>query len=140
MKLQYWYTSSGSDKNKLESFGVNFTRSATSFMKNSKSSIDLIIDNTSLPFEKILATETGLLGYHRLISTFFKAHFSSKKTLKIKYHMNYKKLNEENFLRDLKMKDFSFSTNDPHWNYDILTENFLSVLNKYAPHQKIHQR
>ena len=70
VKLQYWYNSSDPDKNKLESFGVNFTRSATSFMKNSKSSIDLIIDNTSLPFEKILATETGLLGYHRLISTF----------------------------------------------------------------------
>ena len=54
--------------------------------------------------------------------------------------MNYKKLNEENFLRDLKMKNFSFSTDDPHRNYDILTENLLSVSKKYALHQKIHQR
>ena len=40
------------------------------------------------------------------------------------------------FLKDLKIKNFSFSTVDRNYNCHILTENFLDVVNKNTPVKK----
>ena len=69
--------SSNSDKDKLEYFCdlfnlTNLVHSDTCFMKNSKSTIDLILTNKPLHFQKTHAVETGLSDYHKMISTFSK--------------------------------------------------------------------
>ena len=77
--------SSNSDKDKLEYFCdlfnlTNLVHSDTCFMKNSKSTIDLILTNKPLHFQKTHVVETGLSDYHKMISTFFKAYSSKLKT------------------------------------------------------------
>ena len=77
--------SSNSDKDKLENFCdlfnlTNLVHSETSFMKNSKSIIDLISTNKPLHFQKTHVFETGLSDYHKMIYTFFKACLSKLKT------------------------------------------------------------
>ena len=39
-------------------------------MKNSKSSINFIMENTPLSFRKIYVTETSLSDYHKLVQKF----------------------------------------------------------------------
>ena len=77
--------SSKSDKDKLENvcnlFNLtNLVHSETCFMKNDKSTIDLILTNKPLHFQKTHVVETGLSDYHKMISTFFKAYSSKLKT------------------------------------------------------------
>ena len=66
--------SSNSDKDKLEYFCdlfnlTNLVHSDTCFMKNSKSTIDLILTKKPLHFQKTHVVETGLSDYHKMIST-----------------------------------------------------------------------
>ena len=59
-------------------------------------------------FSKTLVTQTGLRDYHKSISIFFKA-LSCKNRQKFKYYSNSKNCKKDNFLKDLKSKDFSSS-------------------------------
>ena len=90
--------SSNSDKDKLEYFCdlfnlTNLVHSDTCFMKNNESTIDLILTNKPLHFQKTHVAETGLSDYHKMISTFFKAS-SSKLRTKVIYYRSYKKFSE----------------------------------------------
>ena len=131
--------SSNSDKGKLEYFCnlfnlTNLVHSDTSFMKNSKSTIDLILTNKPLHFQKAHVIETGLSDHHKLISTFFKAS-SSKLRTKVIYYRSYN-FNESDFLCSLKKANFDFLKNDPNQNYNLLTDKFLGIINKYVPLKK----
>ena len=70
-----------------------------------------------------------------MISTFFKA-CSSKLRTTVAYYRSYKKFNESDFLCSLKKANFDFLTNDRNKNYNLLTDKFLAIVNKYAPSKK----
>ena len=132
--------SSNSDKDKLEYFCdlfnlTNLVHSDTCFMKNSKSTIDLILSNKPLHFQKTHVVETGLSDCHKMISTFFKAS-SSKLRTKVIYYRSYKKFNESDFLCSLKKANFDFLKDDPNQNYNLLTDKFLGIVNRHAPLKK----
>ena len=136
--------SSNSDKDKLEYFCdlfnlTNLVHSDTCFMKNSKSTIDLILTNKPLHFQKTHVVETGLSDYHKMISTFFKACSSKLKT-KVIFYRSYKKFNESDFLCSLKKANFDFLKNDPNQNYNLLADKFLCIVNKHSPLKKKHVR
>ena len=46
---------------------------------------------------------------------------------KVVYYRNYKKLNEANFLKDIKNWDIKLRTDDPKENYDFLTNLLKEV-------------
>ena len=50
--------------------------SETCFMKNSKSTTDLLLTNKPLNIKETLTVETGVSDYSKMITTFFKAHSS----------------------------------------------------------------
>ena len=56
-------------------------------------------------FQFTSVTETGLSGYHRVITTFRKPHFSRIK-LKIIHYPNFKRFDEQKFIADVKNGDF----------------------------------
>lgn len=101
---------------KVEMYSLRLTLfSMVLFGAAGPSWIGFTLTNIPLSFQKAHVTEKGFSDYHKLVSTFFKARSVS-----------------ENFLRVLKIKNFSFSTVDSNQNYDTLTENFLSVVNIHA--------
>ena len=51
-------------------------------------------------------------------------------------YRSYKKFNELNFLSSLKKANFDFLKNVPTQNYNLLTDKFLDIVNKYAPLKK----
>ena len=75
---------------------TNIVKSDTCFTKTHTSLIDLILTNKPSSFNKTLVTETGLSDYHKMITTFFKLHFSRLRP-KVITHRNYKKFHEEKF-------------------------------------------
>ena len=87
--------------NKLDQFCNSFNlknsiKTETCFTKSHKSLIDLFLTNKPLSFQKTHVTETGLSDYHKLISTFFKSHFTRLRPKVITYR-NYKKFDENVF-------------------------------------------
>ena len=129
--------SSKSDKDKLENvcdlFNLtNLVHSETCFMKNGKSTIDLILTSKPLRFQKMHVVETGLSDYQKMISIFFKTCWSKLKA-KVIFYRNYKKFNKSNFLCSLKKANFDFLTNNSNQNYNFLTDKFVGIVNKHAP-------
>ena len=55
---------------------TNLIKTETCFTRSHKFLIDLFLTKKPLPFQKMHVTETGLSDYHKLISTFFKSHFT----------------------------------------------------------------
>ena len=55
---------------------INTVKSETCFAKTHTSLVDLILTNKPSYFDKTLVSETGLSYYHKMITTFFKLHFS----------------------------------------------------------------
>ena len=53
---------------------------------------------------------------------------------------NYKNVDKEKFVKDVKTGDFSFSNNDPNKNYSVLSDTFLKLLDRHAPLKKKKQR
>ena len=84
----------------------NLIKSNTCFTKTHSSKADLILTNSSNSFQKSGTTETGLSDFHKLISTFFKSHFS-RLSPKAIYYRNYKNFDESKFIEDLIYTDFS---------------------------------
>ena len=80
---------------------ANIVKSDTCFTKTHTSLIDLILTGKPSSFNKTLVSETGLSDYHKMITTFFKLHFSRLRPIIITYR-NYKKFHKEKFLNDLK--------------------------------------
>ena len=73
-------TNRGVEFDKLDEFCdlfnlTNLITSPTCFTKIHKSTIDLISTNKESCFQKIKVTETGLSGFHKLISTFLRSQF-----------------------------------------------------------------
>ena len=114
---------------------INLIHSETCLMKNHKSTIDLFLTNKPKSFFKTHTIETGLIDYHKLISTFFKSKAPRLKP-KVIFYRNYKKFDEKSFLYDLQNKNFSMSSNDTNVNYKSITENFLGAIDKHAPLKK----
>ena len=68
---------------------TNIVKSDTWFTKTHTSLTDLTLINKLSSFNKALVSETGLSDYHKMITTFFKLHFSRLR--------NYKKFMTKNF-------------------------------------------
>ena len=113
----------------------NLIKSNTCFTKTHSSKIDLILTNNSNSFQKSGTTETGLSDFHKLISTFFKSHFS-RLSPKAIYYRNYKNFDESKFIEDLIYTDFSLQSDDPNNNYSFLTREFSKIVEKHAPLRK----
>ena len=113
----------------------NLIKSNTCFTKSHSSKIDLILRNNSNSFQKSGTTETGLSDFHKLISTFFKSHFS-RLSPKAIYYRNYKNFDESKFIEDLIYTDFSLQSDDPNENYSFLTREFSKIVEKHAPLRK----
>ena len=95
----------------------------------------MILTNNSNSFQKSGTTETGLSDFHKLISTFFKSHFS-RLSPKAIYYRNYKNFDESKFIEDLIYTDFSLQSDDPNENYSFLTREFSKIVEKHAPLRK----
>ena len=92
--------------NKLDEFCdlfklTNLIKLETCF---TKSLIDLFLTNKPLSFQKMHVTETGLSDCHKLISTFFKSHFTRLRPKVITYRNN-RKFDENVFLNNLHKLD-----------------------------------
>ena len=105
------------------------------FTSTHKSTIDLIMTNKPKVFQKTRVTETGISDYHKLVSTFFKSHYSRLKP-KVSYYGNYKNFDEQRFLNDLENTNFISISEDPDEHYDYLTTKFHEVVDKHAPLKK----
>ena len=99
----------------------NLIKPDTCFTKTHISKIELVLTNNSNSFQKSGTTKTGLSGFHKLISTFFKSHFLRLMPKAI-YCRNYKNFNESKLTEDLINSDFSLQSDDPDRNYSFLTE------------------
>ena len=84
-------------------------------------------------------TEAGLSDCQKLISSFIKFYISrlNPKTI---FYRNYKNFDEENFVKDVKAAEFSFSNNDPKENYSVLSDTFSKLVDRHAPLKKKIQR
>ena len=99
----------GRELDKLEEFCnlfnlTNLIRNETCFIRDHKSTIDLILTNKPKSFQNPYIIETELSDFHKLISTFFKTQFTLLKP-KIVFHQNYKHFEDSRFLEDLNSTD-----------------------------------
>ena len=111
----------------------HLVKTPTCFML--ESTIDLIMTNKPKVFQKTRVTETGISDYHKLVSTFFKSHYSRLEP-KVSYYRNYKNFDEQRFLNDLENTNFISISEDPAERYDYLTTKFHEVVDKHAPLKK----
>ena len=75
--------------------------------------------------------ETGVSDVHLLISTFVKAQTTRLPPKKFMYR-DFKNLNQKAFLEDVRLKHFSQKSDDSNENYEFLSYQFQSVVNKHA--------
>ena len=99
----------------------------TCFTKTYKSSIDLILTNKEHSFQLTKTTETGVSDVHLLISAFMKAQPTRLPLKKVMYR-DVKNFNEKAFL-----ESFSRKSDDSKENYEFLSYQFQSMVNKHAP-------
>ena len=52
------------------------------------------------------------------------------------YYRNYRKINEQKFLEDVKNINFCFNSDDPNEKYELITDLFSKIINKHAPLKK----
>ena len=133
-------TNKGTEFDKLDEFChlfnlTSLVTSPTCFTKTHKPTTDLVLSNKGNCFQKTKVTETVLSDFHKLINIFLRSHFSRLKPIAI-YYRNYKKFNEQNFLEDVKNKNFYFNSDDPNDNYELITDLFSKIVNKHAPLKK----
>ena len=110
----------------------NLIKDYTCFTKTHKSSIDLILTNKEHLFQLTKTTETVVSDVHLLISTFMKAQTTRLPPKKVMYR-DFKNFSEKAFLEDVKPKTLSPRSNDSNENYEFLSYQFQSVVNKHAP-------
>ena len=134
----------GMDVDKLDEFCnlfdlTNLIKTETCCTTNDKSRINLFLTDRALSFQKSRTTETGITDYHKLISTFFKSHYTRLKP-KIIYYRNHKNFNEELFLEDIGNSNLSANSGNPHKNYNSLSQTFSKALQKHVPLKEDSQR
>ena len=127
----------GMDVDKLDEFCnlfdlANLIKTETCCTKYHKSTIELFLTNRPLSFQKSRTTKSGISNYHKLISTFFKSHYTRLKP-KIIYYRNYKNFNGELFLKDLESQMFQQPLTIRTRTVIISHKNFLK-LPKSTPH------
>ena len=97
------------------------------------SSIDVFLTNKITSFHHTVPFESGLSDSHKIILTFFRAHIKKLPHKNIEYQ-SFKKFYRDHFLHGL---DFEFSKGTTYKvkdnQYDILTNIFRILLDKYAP-------
>ena len=97
------------------------------------SSIDVFLTNKITNFHHTVAFESGLSDSHKIILTFFRVHINRFPHKNIEYQ-SFKKFYKDHFLHEL---DFEFSKGTTYKvkdnQYDILTNIFRILLDKYAP-------
>ena len=125
----------GFDFNKLDQFCNLFNLTNLIKTESYKSLIDLFLTNKPLSFQKTHVTETGLSDYHKLISTFFKSHFTRLRPKVITYR-NYKKFDENVFLNDLQKLEIKLDEENSESSYSLISNKFPKVVNKHAPLKK----
>ena len=109
----------------------NLMKDYTCFTKTHKSSIDLILTNKEHSFQLTKTTETHASDFHLLISTFMKAQTTHLPPKKVVYR-ELKNFNKKAFLEDVKRKNFSRKSDDSNENYEFLSYQLQSVVNKHA--------
>ena len=127
----------GIEVDKLDEFWNLFdlkilVKTETCCTKNDKSTIDLFLTNRPLSFQNIRATGTRISDYHKLIWTFLKSCYTRLKPKIISYR-NYKDFNEEDFLRDLKISNYSANSDNLLENYTNLSQAFSKLVQNHAP-------
>ena len=80
-------------------------------------------------------TETSLRDYHKLLSTFFKSHFTRLRPKVITYK-NYKNFDENLFLNDLQKLDIKLDEENSESSYSLISNKFLEDVKKHAPLKK----
>ena len=110
---------------------TNLIKPETCFTKSHKSLIDLFSTNKRLSFQETHVTETGLSDCHKLISTFFKSHFTRLRPKVITYR-NYKKVDENVFFNDIQKLDIKLDEENSESSYSLISNKFLEVVNKHA--------
>ena len=95
----------------------------------------MFLTNKHLSSQKAHVTETGLSDYSKLISTFFKSHFTRQRPKVITYR-NYKKFDENLFLNDLQKLDIKLDEENSESSYSFMSNKFLEVVNEHAPLKK----
>ena len=131
---------SGIGKEKLDEFKnlfdlTNLIKEYTCITKDHRSTIDLMLTNRPLSFQKTKITETGLSDYHMLISSFFKSQYFRMKPKIINYR-SYLDFNQSAFLKDLENKNLSINSNNVNTDYDKLCDTFSDIVEKHAPMKK----
>ena len=110
----------------------NLVKDYTCSTETHKSSINLILTNNEHLFQLTKTTETSISDFHTLISTFMKVQTTRLPPKKVMYR-DFKNFNETAFLEDIKLKNFSRKSYDSNENYEFLSYQFQSMVNKYAP-------
>ena len=109
----------------------NLIKGKTCFKSVSGSSIDVMLTNRRKMFMKSTTITTGLSDHHQLILSCFRSKFT-KLPPKYIYYREYKKFNENNFLRELDRNLLNGNMFDGN-TYSKLTRIFASTLQKHAP-------
>ena len=122
-----------SDNTQLQNFYKSFLfehliRKPTCYKRNTPTGIDHIITNIPKRFMKLMALETGISDYHKMIMTIFCSTFAKSKP-KTFYYRCYKKFDLEQFQMELKEKLDEISNNS----FDIFLEEFKTCLDKFTP-------
>ena len=106
---------------------LNLLKDYICFIKTHKSSIDLILTNKEHLFRLTKTNQTLIDVVHPLKSAFMEAQTTPLSPKKIVYK-DFKNFKEEN-----KLKDFSRKSDDSNENYEFLSYQFQSLVNKHAP-------
>ena len=111
----------------------NLINKKTCSQSNNGSSLDVLLTNRPRCFHNTSVIETGVSDHHKLVMTFMRSTFQKLEHSEV-YYRDYKYFNDLKFLKDLQdlpLNNLISST--PEKGYDILTEQFLKLLNSHAP-------
>ena len=107
---------------------TNLIKEKTCWKSKSGTCIDLILTNRKNCFQFSQTWETGLSDHHRLIYTMFKSTFVKLPPTIIRYRQ-YKNFDQTRFLNEL----YSSIGQLDDLNCDIFIDNFVKLLDQYAP-------
>ena len=121
-----------------DSFSMsNLVEYYTCFTKTHKSSIDFILTNKVHWFQLTKTAETGISDIHLLILTFMKAQTTCLPPKKVVYR-DFKNFNETAFLEDVKLKKFSWKSDDSNENFFYTSFN-LWFINTHPSNPKFSE-
>ena len=108
----------------------NLVQQKTCFKStNNPSCIDLFVTNSPRSFQNTTTFASGLSDFHKMISTILNSTFPKVRPKQIVYR-KFKNFDLNNFKNEIRTKMQLIDK------YEIFDEEFLKVLNKYAPLKK----